>query len=80
MTGEGPTSSVGRDQFDATVRPVVDLCMGAQTDRRIERRGSIVEQIQWPDVDSSTSEVDAGRRGRYDGHGRIIDCLIKPEV
>jgi hypothetical protein len=41
-----------------------------------------VEQIQWPDVDSSTSEVDACRRGRYDGHERIIDCLssLKFEV
>ena len=67
-------------QFYATVRPVVDLCMSAQTDRRIEGRGSVVEQIERPDVDSSTSEVDACRRGRYDGHGRIIDCLIKSEI
>ena len=56
---------VDRPQLDvAAVGSRLDLGVRAQADRRVQRRGAVVEEIERPDVDGAAREIDAGRRGR----------------
>ena len=51
--------------------PGAQLHLRSQADRGVQRRGAVVKQVQWPDVDGAASQVDP--RGRRSGeHGRII--------
>ena len=52
-------------------RAGLDLHVGAKTDRSVQCRRAVMEQIERPDVDRAASQVDAGR-GRRGKHARII--------
>jgi hypothetical protein len=45
-----------------------DVRVGAQADRRIQRERAIVKQVERPDVDGATGEIDPCRSGGNDPH------------
>jgi hypothetical protein len=59
---------VFRSQDDARIATRLDAGARAQADRRVERLCTRMKQVERPDVDGATREIDAGRRRRSDGH------------
>src|SRR5688500_5298334 len=59
---------VFRHQLDALVGPRFDPDVRPQADRRVERLRAVVEEIQRPDVDGATSQIDSCRRRRRERH------------
>ena len=50
------------DQLDALVRPCFDPRTRAKRDGGIERLRAGMKKIQWPDVDSASSQINSIRR------------------
>ena len=57
-------TAIGVDglELDGGVRPRFELHVRTEADGRIERRRAVVKEVQGPDIDGSTRQIDAGGR------------------
>ena len=62
------TAGVFRDDDHAPIRPVAKIAARAQVDRSVERLGPLVEEIERPDVDGASRQIDSRWRRGVDMH------------
>ena len=55
---------VDRAKLNHSVCTPLDLDVRAKTDRRVQRGGAVVKEVERPDVDGPAGQIDAGRCGR----------------
>ena len=60
-------AGVDRSEFDPAVRAGLDLDVSAKADGGVDRARAVVKQIERPDVDRASGEIDTCGRGGPDG-------------